>query len=299
MSEQNERTQIEPTAPPQEIRTPPTVTVKRSMRDNKILKWFLSVLLYPALFLGALIASASMTFDVIGMILPGNTFMQWLSITFYDFGALVWFLMYVTKARGTRQRASSLFIFAVDLLGAGFMIFAELNLGGQVITTPPAWLSRYLINITTAVMFANLAAAYYFHMTSPEDLAAADDQDNDDEIEEVTRAQQRAYLEANIHTLAAPMFARSVARFKMRNGLQLTDADYNALEGVVNGDVIPALVQTDRQKRADFMRALWGTMINFFGGGRHNTPSNSHSETNTHSLPNPSPSSDEPTPPQA
>jgi hypothetical protein len=244
---------------PDEIRIPPTVTTKRSMRDNKILKWFLSNLLYPALFLGALIASASMTFDVIGMILPGNTFMQWLSITFYDFGALVWFLMYVAKARGTRQRASSLFIFVIDLLGAGFMIYADLNLGGQVITTPPAWLSRYLINITTAVMFANLAAAYYFHMTSPEDLAAAADQDSDDEIEEVTRAQQRAYLDANIHTLAAPMFARSVARFKMRNGLQMTDADYNALEGVIDGTYnAPQLPAGNRVTFWDYMRHFFG-----------------------------------------
>src|SRR5215210_2217976 len=98
---------IEPTNTPQEPRNvtiPPTVRVKRSMRDNKLLAWFLSTILYPILFLGALIASATMTFDVIGIILPGNTWMQYLAITFYDFGALVWFLVYVMKARGARQR---------------------------------------------------------------------------------------------------------------------------------------------------------------------------------------------------
>jgi hypothetical protein len=109
-------------------------------------------------------------------------------------------------------------------------------------------------------MFLNLAAGYYYHMTSPEDLAAADDQDRDDEIEEVTRAQQRAYLEANVHTLAAPMFARSVARFKMRNGLQLTEADYNALEGVIDGTI--AAPQLPAGNRVTF----WDYMQHFFDG---------------------------------
>jgi hypothetical protein len=276
-----------------DIRIPPTVTAKRSMKDNKILAWLLSTILYPVLFLGALIASATMTFDVIGMILPGNLFMQYLAIAFYDFGALVWFLMFVVKARGARQRGASLFVFAVDLAGAAFMIYADLNLAGQTLIAPPAWLGRWLINGTTLVMFLNLAAAYYYHMTSPEDLAAADDQDRDDEIEEVTRAQQRAYLEANIHTLAAPMFARSVARFKMRNGLQLTDADYNALEGIIDGTVsAPQLTDGNRD---GFWRAFGRTLVNFLGGALRLVRSSLPSEMNTPSLSNPSPS-DEPTP---
>jgi hypothetical protein len=179
------------------------------------------------------------------------------------------------------------------LLGAAFMIYAELNLAGQTMIAPPAWLGRWLINATTAVMFLNLAAGYYYHMTSPEDLAAADDQDRDDEIEEVTRAQQRAYLEANVHTLAAPMFARSVARFKMRNGLQLTEADYNALEGVIDGTI--AAPQLTAGNRDTFWRALGGTLINFFGGVSRKVQSSLRSETNTPSQSNPSPS-DEQTP---
>jgi hypothetical protein len=274
--------------PRRDVKIPPTVKVKPSMRDNKLLKWFVSNIFYPILFLGALIASASMTYDVIGMILPGNTFMQWLSITFYDFGALVWFWMYNTHAEGTRQRASSILIFVIDLIGAGFMIYAELNLGGQALTNPPAWLTRYLINITTLVMFANLAIGYYFKMNSPANLQAAADQDADDDIEEVTRAQQKAYLDANIHTLALPMFARSVARFKMRNGLQMTNEDYAALEGVVNGTVIPSIPSpTNSEKLA---RALWRTIISFFDGRRQSTPSALPSTTNTDSQPNPSPS---------
>jgi hypothetical protein len=258
----------EPTNTPQprEIKTPPMVTTRKSLKDNKVLAWLVQNLFYPALFLGALIASSSMTWEVIGIILPGNTFMQWVGMAFYDIGAFVWWLMHVIKARGTNQRAASLLIMCIDLLGAAFMIYADLYLGGQSLATPPAWMGRYLINITTAVMFANLAVGYYYHANSPEDISAADEQDRDDEIEEVTRAQQRAYLEANIHNLAAPMFARSVARFKMRNGLEMTDADYNALEGIIDGQAAPQLPAGNRVTFWDYLQhffdgALWRRLL--------------------------------------
>lgn len=279
--------EIQPTEP-QEIKIPPTVTYKRSMRDNPLLKWFLSVVLYPALFLGALIVSSTMTFDVIGMILPGNLFMQYLAVMFYDFGALVWFLVYVVKARGMRQRGASLFIFMVDLAGAAFMIYSELNLGGQTLVQPPEWLGRWLINGTTAVMFLNLAAAYYYHMTSPEDLQAAAEQDQDDELQEVAMSQQRAYMEANIHNLAAPLFARSVARWKMRNALPLTDADYRALEGdYVDGQVIPSLPAGQRV-------TFWGTLRHFFAGAPWRRLLDIRSSRTSQPSENPTPEPDQP-----
>ena len=107
---------------------------------------------------------------------------------------------------------------------------------------------------TALVMAANILLGYLYRMSAPEDIAAAQDQDADDEIEEATRAQQRAYLEANIDTLAAPMFARSLARFKMRNGLQMTDSDYAALEGVIDDTITPALPAGNHVTSWDYMR---------------------------------------------
>jgi hypothetical protein len=287
----NEQTnEITPQEAPREIRIPPQVQVKRSMKDNKILVAFVSWVLYPILFFSGLIAAATMTYDVIGMILPGSVYMQWLGITFFDGGALVWWLMFVTKARGTRQRLWSLSAFVMDIAGAMLMIYAELNLGGQTLITPPAWLGKYLINGTTIVMALNILLGYLYHMSAPEDIAAAQDQDADDEIEEVTRAQQRAYLDANIHNLAAPMFARSVARFKMRNGLQMTNADYNALEGVIDGTV------TTPQLPAGNRVTFWDYLRHFFDGAPWRRLSDTLSLTN--SLPS-NQDQDEPTPPQA
>jgi hypothetical protein len=207
---------------------------------------------------------------------------------FYDFGALVWFLVYVVKARGMRQRGASLFIFMVDLAGAAFMIYSELNLGGQTLVQPPEWLGRWLINGTTAVMFLNLAAAYYYHMTSPEDLQAAAEQDQDDELHEVALSQQRAYMEANIHNLAAPLFARSVARWKMRNALPLTDADYRALEGdYVDGQVIPSLPAGQRV-------TFWDTLRHFFAAAPWRRLLDIRSSRTSQPSENPTPEPDQP-----
>lgn len=257
----------------------PIVTRKRSLKDNKTLAWLLHTILYPALFLGALITSGTMTWEVIGFILPGNTFMQWLSIGFYDGGAFVWWLMHVMKARGTRQRASSLFIFAVDLIGAGFMIYADLYLAGQVLATPPEWLGRWLINATTIVMFANLAAGYYYHANSPEDIDDAQNQDLDDELNEEARQQARATVEHEAPALASVMAVRATARLKARLALPMTNAERAAWDGeIIEGEVVPALPYSRRV-------TFWDHVANFFGLGQsmpsQGTPSSTNSPTST------------------
>jgi hypothetical protein len=263
------------------------------MKDNKILKFITEKILAPALFLGGIVATSLMTYSVIGRILPGNVYMQWLGLLFFDAGALVWFLKGVISARGTPQRVWSLLGFGLDLLGTAVMVYGEIYLGGQTLATPPLWMGKLLINGTILVIFLNVFFGYMFYKSSPEDIAAAQDQDADDEIEEVTRAQMTAYLEANIHNLAAPMFARATARFKMRNGLQMTDADYNALEGVIDGTI--AAPQLTAGNRDGFMREFGRTLISFFGGRRQSEPSSLPSGMNTPSPSNPSPS-EEPTP---
>jgi hypothetical protein len=290
----NEQTnEITPQEAPREIRIPPQVQVKRSLRDNKQLKFITEKILAPALFLGGIVTTSLMTYSVIGRILPGNTLMQWLGLLFFDVGALVWFLKRATSARGTSQRVWGLLGFGMDLLGTAVMVYGEIYTGGQDLAAIPSWMGKLLINGTITVIFLNVFFGYMYYQASPEDIAAAQDQDADDEIEEVTRAQQRAYLDANIHNLAAPMFARSVARFKMRNGLQMTNADYNALEGVIDGTV------TTPQLPAGNRVTFWDYLRHFFDGAPWRRLSDTLSSRNSPSSPQDTTEQSEQTPPQA
>lgn len=269
--------------------TPTAVTRKRGMRDNRILRHILEVILYPALFIGALLVSASMTFDVIGMILPGHTYMQALAIGFFDGGALVWWLMYIIHARGTPQRAASLVIFGIDLLGAVTMILGDLYLGGQQLVTPPAWLGKLLINGTTLVMAGNLIAGYYYHANSPEGIDDAQNQDLEDDIAEAARAQARANVEREAPRLGAVMATRATARLKARLALPMTEAELAAW----NGEVIEGQVSEAPALPAPNRLTFWEAVKSFFGRGRFMPSQDTHLSKNSPDLTNPQPQ-DEP-----
>lgn len=266
---------------PQAETTPaqPPLSPSAGMKDNKMLAWFLSTVLYPALFLGALFTSASMTFDVIGMILPGNVYMQWLAIGFFDAGALVWWLMYIIKARGTAQRGAALVIFIVDLMGAVLMIAGELWLGGQTLATPPAWLARTLINGTIAVMAGNLIAAYYYHANAPDVIAAREMEEDIDELEAEARTQARAAIRRDARPLASVMAIRNTAQVKYRLRLPMTEQERSAWDGeIVNGEVkdLPALPAP-----ADDVPGWVKAVFRFFGNGRNSRPETSEPITHT------------------
>jgi len=237
MDPQTKPTEEETVEKPTEAAAKPAQTAQQSpaqgMKDNKMLGWFLSTILYPALFLGALFTSASMTFDVIGMILPRSPFMKWLAIGFFDAGALVWWLMYIVKAKGTHQRGASLMIFVIDLLGAVTMIAGELWLGGQTLATPPAWLGKLLINGTTIVMAGNLIAAYYFHANSPETREAAQAQELEDELVEEALGQARGRIRNEARQLGAVLATRTTSQIKYRMRLPMSENERASFDGEI------------------------------------------------------------------
>jgi hypothetical protein len=111
--------------------------------------------------------TASLTVSFVSRILPQAQVEPYLALAVFDGGALVWLLVFLYHAEGLGQRAISLLMLVADLLGVALMTVSELMLGGQTFTTPPANLGTIAVWGIGLMTFANVAAAYAFHVVDP------------------------------------------------------------------------------------------------------------------------------------
>lgn len=123
-------------------------------------------LLFATLVIGF---TAYLTYLLAARLVPGNTILQAMTVVLFDGGALVWFILFLTQARGTWQWAIAGVGFAVGLLGAVIMAGGELLLGQSLVdigdTTKIGWI---LIATTVGAALAHATLSYAFHFADPE-----------------------------------------------------------------------------------------------------------------------------------
>jgi hypothetical protein len=112
--------------------------------------------------------TASLTLDLLMMIMPNDPITPFLGLALFDVGALIWLLVFLFNAQGLSQRAVALIGFAVDFIGTVAMVAADLFLSGQNMADVPEFLSNgtpvYILVGATAF---NLFLIYVYHITDP------------------------------------------------------------------------------------------------------------------------------------
>jgi hypothetical protein len=207
--------------------------------NNKRVAWlagvFAGLLALVAIAMGVL-----MTFSVMVRVLPGNLFTQILAIAFFDAGALGWLGVYIYKARGTPQRAVSLWLCVWDLAGVVAMVIAEILLGGQELVNIPPWLGKFIIDTVIITFALNLIGWYYLHANAPETREAINAQDLEDDLIEIAERQARASIEREAQALGALLAGRVTSRIKYRMRLPMSEDEAAQWRGeIVDAETIP------------------------------------------------------------
>lgn len=191
--------------------------------------------------------TASLTLDFVGSVLPNDTIQQYMALAVFDGGAITWLLVFLFKSEGLAQRAISLIMTIADLIGIGVMTVAALFLSGQQYTNVPASLGEIALWTIAIATFANVAAAYAFHISSP------------DAHEEITRGVAAdkvkdaalKYLESSLGEIGAQVGAElgEVLKAEALRSLGVKDASRFAIPAafVQRQEAQPAIYMADAE----------------------------------------------------
>lgn len=122
-----------------------------------------------AIFFAVVIAFTSwMTLLLAQRMIPGNTILQFMTLSLFDVAAFVWFVSFVTQAKGTTQWAVSLIGFGIGIIGSVIMAAGELILGQKlVVLDDPTRLGWILIMVVIVAALAHALLTYAFHFSDP------------------------------------------------------------------------------------------------------------------------------------
>lgn len=264
--------------------------------NNKRLAWLAGVFA-GLLALVAVAMGVWMTWLVMGRVLPGNETARWMALAFFDGGALGWAGVYVYKARGTPQRAVSLWLLVWDLLGVVAMVIAEILIGGQALVAIPAWIGKFIINTVIATFALNLVAWYFYHTNAPETREAITAQDLEDELTEQAERQARAQIERESQQLGMLLAGRVTSRIKYRMRLPMSETEAEQWRGeIVDAETMPSPAQLPAPP-AEGVPAWLMSVLRFFGRGQSQpiasepitTSPTSDSNSNDNPQPEPNP----------
>lgn len=182
-------------------------------------KWIGTGLLY---FIGAIGVGFTVwrTYDLLSLTIaavpnpgPKELVMPWLGVAMFDAGTIMWLVVFLTRAEGGGQRATSLVTSALDLIlviaATGFDLF----LGGQTIAEIPADTGNLALWTVIAAVAINVIALWLYHILDPEALDASADKDTADELKSAVYK----HIKKNRKTLAAQMAPKIAAELLQRS----------------------------------------------------------------------------------
>jgi hypothetical protein len=252
--------------------TTPTPTTERNpalspmagTSDNALMKWFVGVGAF-AFFVTLILWTATLTMDIMNIVLPHNPAAKYYALALFDGGALIWLGMFVYKAKGTPQRGASLLLFVLDFLGVVLMTAGGVYMGGQSLADIPEWMGYALVNGIIGATLANVGAAYYYHMSSPETREEMAAQSLEDTLSEEAMRQARVNIQREARNLGAIMARRATSRIKYRLALPMTDQERAEWDGeTIDAQEVPAL-PAPADEVPGWVKAFFG----LFAGGRN------------------------------
>lgn len=121
------------------------------------------------IFAAAVIMFTSwLTLALAGRLIPDNTILQFMTLILFDIAAFVWFIQFITQAKGTVQWAVAGIGFGVGLIGSIIMAGGELILGQQLVALEdPSKLGWVLVATVIIAALAHAVLTYLFHFVDP------------------------------------------------------------------------------------------------------------------------------------
>ena len=215
----------------------------------KSLMKVISTILFYGFVLVLFMWTATLTLAEVRQVLPGDPVTPYFALALFDGGALVWLLVFTTKAKGLPQRGVSLLLLIADLAGVVSISLARLLTGGQELTEVSADMGAavvYGVGIMTAL---NFLGSYAYHITDPDTLAEIEAQSLEDELYQEAQSQARANMQSEKTQLAGILAARATAGIKSRLYLPVSESETLAMSGVViEGEIIEETAKPKAKK---------------------------------------------------
>lgn len=202
-------------------------------------------LLVTVLGLLLLVYSATRSLDFIMMTLPQDRqILAYFGLAALDGGLICWLLAYLYGSHGGWQRAISMLMILIDLLGAVAMFTLDTlyNTGkaGMTAALTPEEMQTAVLGLS-GIIAINIAATVAHHLTDPEQLKAQAEEEAFAKVEDATLKQ----ISNNAEQLAA-----QVAPMLATDWMQNTRARYLANLGTGQ---IPSQAQIIDSKARDLM----------------------------------------------
>lgn len=201
------------------------------------------------LFAMLIIAYTSMlTLQLAQRLTPENPILQYMTLILFDGAALVWFIQFITQAKGTMQWATAGLGFLVGLLGAIIMAGGELILGQSlVVMDDPTRIGWVLVATVIIAALAHATLIYAFHFTDPEVKNRIENSQKVSKVIEQTYQDARLEIDRQAEVMGKQLAAslvyeaqtqlRMAALPHMRRAAQIEE---HALEGERGAPVVEA-----------------------------------------------------------
>ena len=193
---------------------------------------------------GLMIYSATRTVDLLQMTLPiGQKDMAYLALLAFDGGLIAWTLVFMFGAEGAWQRAISMLMICVCLVGVLIGFGADQILGarsGGLIDaariTDDFGLTATLA--TVGIIAANIAAIVFFHVMSPDNRRRMQEETFHDQIESAAEKKSNEEIPALAAQLADQMtrsrMARIYATYQARIAREYTGLQLPAAQEIID-----------------------------------------------------------------
>jgi hypothetical protein len=165
----------------------------------------IGALLFTVLGAALLVYSATRSLDFIELTLPEDRkILAYFGLAALDGGLIAWLASYMYHARGGWQRAISLIMVCVDVLGAIAMFTFDTlyNTGksGMTEAMTPEELTNAVLALS-GIIALNIIATIAYHLTDPEKMREQAEEEAFSKVEEATLKQ----IATNADTLAAQL----------------------------------------------------------------------------------------------
>lgn len=228
----------------------------------------IGVLIVTLLGGALLVYSATRSLDFIGLTLPADRqVLAYFGLAALDGGVIAWLLSYMYGSRGAWQRAISILMLIVDVVGAIAMFTLDTlyNTGktGMTAAMSPEELSSAVLGLS-GIIALNIIATIAHHVTDPDKLREQAEEEAFAKVEDATLKQ----ISKNADSLAAQLAPIMAADWKAQ-----TEAKYLSYVGtgkmppidVTARDMssLPVMPILAEEKSKPFdMGALWAGLFN-------------------------------------
>ena len=200
-----------------------------------------------------IVFTSGLTLALAQRIIPANDLLQYMCLVLFDGAAIVWFLMFITQAKGTAQWAFAGLGFLVGLIGSIIMAAGELILGQALVAIEdPTKLSWILITTIIVAALSHATLVYLFHFTAPAVKNRIETSQQISKAIEQAHSDARAEIAMHTDELTRPLFESVL--FEARQQIAQSTAHHLRAaaklrvknDQVLDGVIVPAPIKASR-----------------------------------------------------